>query len=331
MSEVIFCPACHHKNEEDAKVCSFCGTPLTFAQQATSTTEKMASAMVSTASLESLSKRYLPKLPDDSFALFVMDDPEPLIIENTEAVYLGRFVQTPTASSLDLTKYGAAELGVSRSHARIIWRDGIYQLEDLASTNGTWLNYQRLAFGKSYELHNGDILLLGQLQLTICLPESLHKWEVTFDVRRNKTLDTVYLQILTPYYLETVVSKFLQALVELQQVSLQCRGQSVEEVHILSIKAADQKPLLHISLDNANEAILQVRKWINPLRELYAAPAPAEGEKSLDLPRELLKTVDSILLEINPTMDDEIHKNFAKQLKPAVETLTNSELEIVAA
>ena len=330
MSDVIFCPACHHKNPNDAKVCSFCGAALVHDQPADSTTEKLASAMVSTASLESLSKRYLPKLPDDSFALFVMDDPEPLIIENNEAIYLGRFVQTPTASSLDLTKYGAAELGVSRSHARIIFRDGIYQLEDLASTNGTWLNYQRLAFGKSYELHNGDILLLGQLQLTICLPESLGKWEVNFDVRRNKVLDTVNLQILTPYFLEKTLSKFLQALVEIQQVCLQCRGQSAEDVHILSIKAADHTPLLHISLDNANEAVLHVRKWINPLREIYAAPPPAEGEKGPDLERELLKTVDSILLDTNPGMDNGAHKGFAKQLKPAVETLVTSELEIVS-
>ena len=242
MSDVIFCLVCHHKNAADAEVCSFCGAPVAQSRPAERSTLKVAPVPVSPAGTESLSKRYLPKLPDNSFALFVMDEPDPLIIENSEAIYLGRFAQNPTTSSVDLTKYGAAELGVSRSHARITWSEGIYELEDLASTNGTWLNYQRLAFGTSYELHNGDIILLGQLQLTICLPESIRKWEVNFDVRRNKTVDTVYLQILTPYFMQTVLSKFLQAIVDLQQICLLCRGQHVEDVHILSIRAALQKP-----------------------------------------------------------------------------------------
>ena len=281
--------------------------------------------------LKSLSKRYLPKLPENSFALFVMDDPNPLIVENNEAIYLGRFAQNPTSSSVDLTKFGAAELGVSRSHARINWSEGIYELEDLASSNGTWLNYQRLTYGTAYELHNGDIILLGQLQLTICLPESLRKWEVNFDVRRNKTVDTVYLQILTPYFMQTVLSKFLQAIVDLQQICLLSRGQHIEDVHILSIRAALQSPILHISLDNANEAVHYIRKWLNPLRQVYAEkitiPAQVESPGFQD---ELLKTLHNILLDINPGLDEVARNGFAEQMKPAVISLVSSELEITS-
>ncbi len=245
---------------------------------------------VTTAGLESPSKRSLPKLPENTFALFVMDNPDPLIIENSEAVYLGRFAQVPTASSVDLTQYEAAELGVSRSHARITYLEGIYELEDLASSNGTWLNYQRLAYGKSYELHNGDIILLGQLQLVIYLPESTRKWEVNFDARRTKTVDTVYLQIFTPYFMETVLSKFLQAIVDLQQVCLLCRGQNTEDVHIVSIKAAHQSPILHISLDNANEAVHYIRKWLNPLRQVYAGRTiPQKEVESPCFPRRIVE------------------------------------------
>jgi len=331
MSNVIFCLACHHKNDADAQVCSFCGTPIAQSKTSERTTQKMATVPAGTASTGPLSRRHLPKLPDNSFALFVLDELDPLVVQNSEAVYLGRFAQNLTSSSVDLTKYGAAELGVSRSHARITWSDGVYALEDLASTNGTWLNYQRLAFGKSYELHNGDIILLGQLQMTICLPESIHKWEVTFDVRRTKTVETVYLQILTPYFLETALSKFLQAIVDVQQVCLRCRGQNTEDVHILSIRTAEQGPLLHIALDNANEAVHLIREWVNPLRQDYTGPTtPKTDVESPAFLKELLQTVDHILLDVNPVLDVDAQKEYARQLMPAVTTLVSSELEIVS-
>ncbi len=176
MSDVVFCAVCHHKNNADSKVCSFCGSPLIQVQPAKSSTGRLVLPANFAAGLESPIKHYLTKLPENSFALFIMDDfDHPLIIENRNTIYLGRFIQAPSASFINLSDHGAAKLGVSRSHARIIWLDGMYMIEDLASTNGTWLNYQRLSFGKSYEMHNGDILLLGQLQITVCLPEEAEK------------------------------------------------------------------------------------------------------------------------------------------------------------
>jgi hypothetical protein len=331
MNDVIFCLVCHHKISADAKLCNFCGAPVARSKPPERSTLKVAPIPVRTAGLDVLHKRYSPKLPDNTFALFILDESEPLIIENSEAIYLGRFAQNPTSSSVDLTQYGAAEMGVSRSHARIKWSEGIYEIEDLASSNGTWLNYQRLAYGTSYELHNGDIILLGQLQLTICLPESTRNWEVNFDVRRNKTVDTVYLQILTPYFMEKVLSKFLQAIVDLQQICLLSRAQHIEDVHILSIRAALQSPVLHISLDNANEAVHYIRKWVNPLRQSYAEktsiPAPVERPGFQD---DMLKTIHNILLDINPGLDEAARNGFAEQMKPAVISLISSELEITS-
>ena len=330
MSNEIFCLACHRKNAADAKVCNFCGSSLVKSSQDQRTTQEMASLQAIPAGTEPLSKHYLPKLPDNSFALFVMDDSEPLIVENSEAIDLGRFIQNPTTAFVDLTRYDAVTLGVSRLHARITWSEGIYRLEDLASTNGTWLNSRRLASGKSYQLHNGDSILLGQLQMTIFLPESLHKWEVNFDVRLNKLMETVYPQILTPYFMKTVLSQFLQAIIDFQQVCLQCRGQNIEVIHILSIQAAEESPLLHVSLNGANEAIHYIRKWVNPLRQFYVSLAAPEAEiVDSAQQKELMKTIDNILLDINPGLDEDAQKGFGQQLQPAVITLVSSELEIV--
>ncbi len=50
---------------------------------------------------------------------------------------------------------------VSRVHARLSWREGRYWLEDLASTNGTWLNGRRLTPYKPVALEPGATIGLG--------------------------------------------------------------------------------------------------------------------------------------------------------------------------
>ncbi|MBQ7569200.1 FHA domain-containing protein [bacterium] len=50
---------------------------------------------------------------------------------------------------------------VSRVHARLIWEQGRYLVEDLNSTNGTWLNGYRLNGGSRYEVNRGDVLQFG--------------------------------------------------------------------------------------------------------------------------------------------------------------------------
>ncbi|MBX3170057.1 MAG: FHA domain-containing protein [Candidatus Eremiobacteraeota bacterium] len=66
---------------------------------------------------------------------------------------------------------------VSRQHARIAEKDGKYYLQDSNSTNGTYLNGQRLEPGQWVEYKPGDSLSLGQkIELTRSphdLPEQL--------------------------------------------------------------------------------------------------------------------------------------------------------------
>lgn len=51
---------------------------------------------------------------------------------------------------------------VSRRHARITFRDGAYQIEDLGSTNGTFVNGLRIFAATS--LKSGDIVDFGETQ-----------------------------------------------------------------------------------------------------------------------------------------------------------------------
>jgi pSer/pThr/pTyr-binding forkhead associated (FHA) protein len=53
---------------------------------------------------------------------------------------------------------------VSRCHARLIPRDGFWVLHDLASTNGSYLNGDRVS---RCQLRPGDRLALGQASLRV--------------------------------------------------------------------------------------------------------------------------------------------------------------------
>ncbi len=55
------------------------------------------------------------------------------------------------------------EAKVSRRHARITYREGQYFLEDLGSTNGTFVNRgKRLAPGTHQPLNDGDEIIVGK-------------------------------------------------------------------------------------------------------------------------------------------------------------------------
>jgi hypothetical protein len=54
---------------------------------------------------------------------------------------------------------------ISQFHARIYPRDGMWYVEDLGSTNGTYLNQRKLT-GPS-EVHAGDVVRLGKTTLEL--------------------------------------------------------------------------------------------------------------------------------------------------------------------
>lgn len=70
---------------------------------------------------------------------------------------------------LDLSRYGGQERGVSRRHATIRWNDGGYVISDTHSSNGTWLNGERLEPGQPCPVWSSATIRFGGLvvQLTI--------------------------------------------------------------------------------------------------------------------------------------------------------------------
>jgi hypothetical protein len=68
---------------------------------------------------------------------------------------------------IDLSSHGALDHGVGRRHARIFLQGGQVLVEDLDSTNGSFLNAARLAPRQPQPLRAGDELRLGRLALKV--------------------------------------------------------------------------------------------------------------------------------------------------------------------
>ncbi len=56
---------------------------------------------------------------------------------------------------------------VSAHHAVIVRRDGAWWVEDLASTNGSWLNGESLASGTPVLARSGDLVQVGGLRMRL--------------------------------------------------------------------------------------------------------------------------------------------------------------------
>jgi hypothetical protein len=67
---------------------------------------------------------------------------------------------------IDLSQHGGELGGVSRKHARLLAEGDQVFLEDLHSTNATFLNQKKLQPGRRYPLKDGDEIRLGRVILT---------------------------------------------------------------------------------------------------------------------------------------------------------------------
>lgn len=91
----------------------------------------------------------------------------PILFENQDRIILGRGDE----ASLALPEYDPLVADsvplVSRRHALICRTEWGITVQDLGSTNGTWLNGDQLTPGETYMLRNGDQLKLAEQLLFI--------------------------------------------------------------------------------------------------------------------------------------------------------------------
>ncbi len=70
---------------------------------------------------------------------------------------------------INLSPHGGARAGVSRRHGRLVREDNDWFVEDLGSTNGTFVNGHRIPVHQKAAIDHGDILRFGQIELEFSL------------------------------------------------------------------------------------------------------------------------------------------------------------------
>ncbi|USR93068.1 FHA domain-containing protein [Phormidium yuhuli AB48] len=142
---MIVCPHCDHVNPTGTLECGSCHTPLAV-DATTLTLPGVDSATVSQAPIAQLlhqqSQRQIA-LPRQ-FTRFRLGKANPRI-----------------PPDLDVSGFANAQI-VSRVHAEIQQEGQTYYVEDLGSSNGTYINHMLLPQGKRHLLQGGDRIALGK-------------------------------------------------------------------------------------------------------------------------------------------------------------------------
>ena len=145
---VPVCPACGAEVEPGDAFCSTCG----FSLQAAPAPEPEA-----------------PPTPPPAPAgprLVVVASGAEIPLPESDEIFVGR--EDPVSGvypDVDLTPHGGEEGGVSRRHARLFVEGGNYFVEDLDSTNFTFVNKQKLTPKSGQRLNDGDELRVGRIAL----------------------------------------------------------------------------------------------------------------------------------------------------------------------
>jgi len=98
--------------------------------------------------------------------LFIATSGVALPIPLLDEVVVGRLDPMQALSpDLNLEPFGGGSAGVSRQHARLLRRVDGWYIEDLRSTNGTYLNEVRLLPYRPVRIRSGDLLRFAQMTL----------------------------------------------------------------------------------------------------------------------------------------------------------------------
>ena len=160
--ETYACPRCGSENVRANQLCANCGYWIE---------EENLATLIGTTRVHHRSGLYdqvsMPdiglELEEGEIALQLINSGEVFKMEYHRPIVLGRNAVLRDEGSvlLDLSPYHAYALGVSRQHAKIRRVEDEYIINDLGSSNGTFLNKERLAVYQDYLLSNESSMRLG--------------------------------------------------------------------------------------------------------------------------------------------------------------------------
>ncbi|MBS4015505.1 MAG: FHA domain-containing protein [Candidatus Latescibacteria bacterium] len=161
----IFCPVCKLKNDASATVCVHCQSPLHASEIISHRTTRKVSGEAQAFDTDELQKRL--GIPADGIMVVLQESGQEIATVKEKRFILGRKVENVHETILDLSAYGAYGLGVSRLHLLIQKTKNGYEVSDMDSTNGTWLNDEELIPNKFYPISSGARIRLGKMYIAL--------------------------------------------------------------------------------------------------------------------------------------------------------------------
>ena len=161
---MITCPNCKHENREGLLFCTNCGYSITDAMvgQATIPTRRVENDPDESSAKSTWGSARFQQ--GSTIILHIHDAADPVTIAPSSRVIFGRTDNNSTfIPDVDFSPYGALEKGVSRQHAALEINEDTLMLLDVGSSNGTFLNGQRLLPNQPRVLRDGDEVRLGKL------------------------------------------------------------------------------------------------------------------------------------------------------------------------
>lgn len=327
--DTVECPNCQYPNDKAAECCVRCGTQFL-------RTIPVAPQPIGTQTLQppQADQAYLQKTAPGTLTFIVAGYPQPLVLRKKGDIVLGRRMPNESAPTVDMTQYNGHLLGVSRRHAIISFKNQGYTLEDLNSTNGTWVNENKLMPNQPYPLLGGDQIRLGNLILFVYFSA------VTSIYLDDPQQAFPSSSLLTPRYLEQKLGPYLSALMGVQHVVDSLLERNPSEVIIRSITAGP-KNVIEVKLDGTLEAVKLVREYVDPRKKDRPGTIPQQetpqadaGEtrpnsgQSQPVREDQIRLAQLIVFKVKPMLSENQAVDYSQRLLEPLRTLIDCPLQI---
>jgi pSer/pThr/pTyr-binding forkhead associated (FHA) protein len=343
MENIKLCPTCQFSNSLSNTVCERCSTPLLTLLPARITVpvpESLVQAIPPAPTPQTRTENEVK----DAIAFYMVGQAKPILVkDDIKKIIFGRSSPGESMPTVDLTPYDAHLFGVSRQHAIIYRSDNGCFLQDLGSTNGTYLNEKRLVAQKLYALENGDLVRLGQLGFRAY-------FETASTVHTIALIDEVNPgQQITPSYLEQRISPYIIALANAQQLLDAMQDRPLSVIAIRKIET-EKDGRIYVTLAGARDILrlvdTQLSEWrtarmimIERLRELNdrvksdirAAQEikPISDPLRVDLRNQLAQFARVCVEAIAANLNDTAKQTYAEKLCAPLQALLFSPLQPV--
>jgi hypothetical protein len=344
MDNVKTCPVCHKENVAEAVVCAFCGASL-IALLPSLTTEPVPDVPFKAKPPDHIV--HLTKLYSDIVVLVVLGQEHPILVKGGGKTILGRYSPGEATPSVDLTPYNANLLGVSRQHATISRADETYILEDLGSTNGTWINEEKLSPNLPHPVQSGDLVRLGQLGLYVYFDTG--KTDAFSEAEFTLRKEDIEASSLTVQELSNQVVPYLAALDGVQKICDQIAERKPSDISLLLLDFDAEIVRLKIKLNYASDACFLLKTKLAPWKAKYAQQIKmnigaatlqkpiSNAQEDTDQTEESQPTfaqlksdlIRNLIAELAPSASEGHKADWTQEITAHIDTLIFSPLQLV--